>query len=198
MPNVKLVAASTGVSAFVWNVPTGAHQIVLTGAAQGGVPGWVIPGSAGTPVRTGAVGLWHARTNGATGYVASGDYWSLLRGAFHTAVNLAGRGPAQIQVWDNTTGKLLAQRKVASGSSRRTGGFSFRINRVRTQRLYTGWGIWRTQMQPPPAGDVVGVRVWLPDDGSLSIYQVAITRSYGTRVNPEAAAGVGIHLQKPR
>lgn len=178
-PNVKLVASENGVWAFLWTAPRRTHTLNLKGAVSG-IPAWVVSGKAGTVIRWGPVSDWHIAPNGSTGYMIEGDYWRLMPGNFTASISVRGGGGADVQVWDDTTGSLLAQQQVPSTSTTETIPVVFDLARLHKQKMYTGWGIWRTQVQPPPTGEVIEVRVWVRrDEQAPSVYRLAVARTDG-------------------
>ena len=95
--------------------PRGSKWFSFTMPDNGEAPGWLLPGTAGTAVRTGPLRTWHAASTGRRGFVESGAIWSEGPGSYTASFNLSAAGGVKLQVRDATTHAVLAGVDVSTG-----------------------------------------------------------------------------------
>ncbi len=143
----KSAATPTGSVQFVesptepaWaaRTATGSRQLARAGRQHGG---WC------RPVRHPA-------------YVLYGTQWELAPGAYQLTVTLASSAACNVEVWDSTSGKSLARRRVPSLDAPAAVQTQVVVTGYRTVRPYSGWGPFSFIPRPPPSFDSIEVRVW--------------------------------------
>ncbi len=82
---------------------------------------------------------------------------------------LSVRGTAQVQVFDDATGRLLGARYLVGTGRPEQVRFNFTTPRFRAPSSFTdGFGPFRTELLPPLRFDPVELRVWVPRTGTSS------------------------------
>lgn len=150
-------------------------RLVLSGGASV-VPGWTTPGPAGVAQLQGPQGVSAARSDGRSGYVLSGDYWVTRAGRYMATVRLVVAGTATVEVWNDSSGHLLARRTLVSGTATQVTSLAFRITRGEYARTYSGWGPFVVDPIQPPRGAVVEIRVWVPAGATVSVLSVGVEK----------------------
>ena len=175
LPGVRLEASGEGVWAFEWNPPTSRRSLHLSGFTST-VAGWESAGPAGRPLTSGPPAGWRAVWVGRPGYVVSGDYWYLRRGAYEARAVVASSGPLSVQVWDSASGQLLAERRLASTVGRVSLLFSFQQTLPGNAPLPNGPGPFHlARVDAPNPGWPVEIRVYTPGDATISVYSIGIS-----------------------
>ncbi len=114
-PDARLKLDEHGVWAFEVTPPRGSEWFSFTMPNNGEAPGWLLPGTVGTAVRTGPLSTWHAASTGRRGFVESGAVWSEAPGTYTASFRVAAAGGVKLQVRDATTHALLARTDVTTG-----------------------------------------------------------------------------------
>jgi hypothetical protein len=174
LPGARLVTASQGVYVLRWQVPSGQRSVTLGGGDE--LDAWTAPGTAATPVRAGSSSGWHLASNGRRGYLLSGDYWREFSGSYLATVRISAAGPVNVEVWDNTTNRLLARTTTTGSSKTWDVKVPFRIGHEKPGVVYQGVGPFRDFPISQTSGDTVEVRVWTPDIAHVAIWSVTLGR----------------------
>lgn len=168
-----LVVQRDGVWVWRWRPSPGRRMITL-GRPTTATPAWTSSGAAGVGVTTGPVADWYVAANGKAGYVVARDYWYERRGSYQATVYLAASSEVSVEVWNASTGKLLARRLVSATSGRADVTVAFRQPLRGSAPVFRGLGIFRIQPVPPPQGWPVEIRVFTKAGGTVSVYSVAV------------------------
>jgi hypothetical protein len=179
----RLVTHANGVWAFRLAPPPGITAVTIPSGSSP-LPAWAGAGVAGRPVLDGAVGDWHMGATGAKGYVADGIEWLENPGRYHVEVTLsagasASGAPVNVEVWDNNTSTLLARRAIQSSDEIQEVVLPITAPAARNQTVFSGWGPFRAQFVPPPAGQRIEVRVWSPGRAAVNVYSAELTTASG-------------------
>jgi hypothetical protein len=181
----RLVTHGNGVWAFRLDPPPGMTSVAIPGGSSP-LPAWAGAGVAGRPVLDGAAGDWYMGATGAKGYVADGIEWLENPGRYHVEVTLsagasASGAPVNVEVWDNntTTSTLLARRAIQSSDGIQEVVLPITAPAARNQTVFSGWGPFRAQFVPPPAGQRIEVRVWSPGRAAVNVYSAELTTASG-------------------
>ena len=176
--HAALVTHAHGVWAFRWRPPPQVTRIsVPDGAAP--IPAWTSPGAAGRDVLTGPVAGWHVTSAGARGYVCAGLSWQEPPGRYQASVTLSATGPVNVEIWNNSGNVLLARRSLPGTSGVESVSLAVNAMTAYQARLYSGWGPFRADFVPPPAGQQLEVRVWSPGGQTVNVYRAGLTRAAG-------------------
>ncbi len=142
------------------------------------LPAWAFGTQTGAPVVGSTPKHWYVAGLGNNGNIIDQAYWRKPNGTYHVAVTISGWGPAQIQVWDATTGHLVANRYVTLSNGRRvTESYPFVFNTTRPSRPYGGWGWWRTDPVPGSKNNQLEVRVYAQASSMVNVYTVGLVSS---------------------
>jgi hypothetical protein len=176
LAGVRLVTHRDGVWAFRLTAARGNARRLTVGSAAGGrMPAWAITGAAGKALLGGGADRWSAAGNGHAGYVVDEAYWRFGPGRYRARVWMQSAGPVHVELWDATTGRLLARVSPQAVRGPAPVTLSARLKRTGTQQLFSGWGPWVTRPDPPP-GNELEVRVWSPGGpGRVRVYSVALS-----------------------
>lgn len=183
--HAHLLLSRAGVWLWSWDPPPGATKLALSGG-EGALPAWALNPGAGEAVLSGPPAGWHLASPGRPGYVASGDYQRLSPGAYLATAEVASTGPVSVEVWDDTDGKLLARRQLASTNGESAVQMAFRLDRLHPPRIYRGWGIWRLSPRSRAPGDQVEIRVYSPGSQVVDVYSLQLSSL------PPGAGGSGL------
>lgn len=178
-PQMRMVADSQGVWAFEWSPRPTTKQITFGASVYAATPGWLIPGTSGAAVQRGPLAAWHAASTGQAGYVIDGAYWPGARGSYTATAKLKVSGTAAVEIWNDTTGRLLARQVVTSTQKIKTVRLRVRLNKQGvgsdTAGLFRGHGLWASTPVPTPGGNNLEVRVWSPGGvNHTSVYSVQL------------------------
>ena len=173
--HATLVAHGHGVWAFHWHPPPGLRTLRIPDGS-GGLPAWAAPGAA-RAVLTGPVPGWHAASAGGPGYVADGLAWQEPVGPYQASVRLSASGPVNVEVWNDNGDVLLARRTLPGTSGVQTETMPVDAPVRYPSRSYSGWGPFRAEFVPPPAGQRLEIRVWAPRGTAVSVYQASLIRA---------------------
>lgn len=185
--HATLITHANGVWAFRLNPRPGLRSVMVPGLLSP-LPAWAAEGAAGSPVLNGPVSGWHMAATGAMGYVADGIEWERTPpGRYLAHVTLSTTGPVNVEVWNNTTGSvLLARQHILATSGIQT--ITLPVNATVPYRAtaYSGWGPFRVDLDQPPAGERIEVRVWSPGNTLVNVYGAYLTTPAGTAPSPSA------------
>jgi hypothetical protein len=174
-----LVARANGVWAFRWTPPPGVGEIAVPDASTP-LPAWSSAGAAGQAMMSGPVSGWRLIATGARGYVADGMEWREPPGRYQASVALSAAGPVNVEVWDNTSRTLLGRRTIAPTSGIEQITIPVTAPDAPNAAVFSGWGPFRAAFIPPPAGQVLEVRVWSPGGIAVSVYSAELTDASGS------------------
>jgi len=177
MPHMRLALAANGIWAFEWAPPQGVRGLALRVTPR--VSAWTVPGLAGKAVLQGGPLNWRAISNGQPGYVMAGDYWRYPPGTVAANVSLSVTGTTNVELWDDSTGRLLERKALTHTSGRTTVLLHGNVLAANVNPEYAGWGPWRIKPKQAPAGHTLEVRVWSPGGGDrVSVWSVAVVHAY--------------------
>jgi len=177
--HATLLTHANGVWAFRLTPPPGIHQVTVPGVSSP-LPAWAAAGVAGLPVLVGPVSGWHMTATGAKGYVADGIEWLEQPGLYNVTVTLSAAGPVNVEVWDDTSGALLARRLIPKTSGIQQIAMPVAAPDTRASGVYPGWGPFRADFMNPPPGQRLEVRVWSPGGEAVNVYSADLTATPGS------------------
>lgn len=173
LPDVRLVVRASGVWAFEWT-PGHVHALTVRTPSAAALPAWTVPGPAGSLV-FGRADSWHLRGGSRPGYTLAEDYWTVPAGRVTATVALAVSGRANVELWDDSSGRLLDRVVPSSSDGRQVVRLQAEVERTPTEGAYAGWGPWRIRPAQPPSGHVIEVRVWSPGTRTaVSVWSVTV------------------------
>ncbi len=155
--DARLKLDQDGVWAFEVTPPRGSKWFSFTMPDNGEAPGWLLPGTAGTAVRTGPLSKWHAASTGRRGFVESGAVWSEAPGSYTASFRLAAAGGVKLQVRDATTHAVLAGIDVTTGGRVKNVAVPFTVAggsannlelKVLAQNAHSTVGVYAMNVQP--------------------------------------------------
>lgn len=164
-----LITHANGVWAFRLDPPGGTGTFIPPGDFAP-LPAWAASGAAARPVLDGPVSRWHLAATGAKGYVADGLAWQEPPGRYLATVTLSASVPVNVEVWDDTTGTLLARRSIPGTRGIEQVAMPASVPAAPDATVYPGWGPFRADFTLPPPGQRTEVRVWSPGGGAVSVY----------------------------
>jgi hypothetical protein len=171
--HATLLAHRNGVWAFRWVPPPGPRTVAVP-AAPAALPVWVSPGVAGRAVMTGREPAWHVAASGARGYVSDGLEWLKPAGHYLASIELSASGPVNVEVWNDTGDVLLTRRGVPATVGTTTVRLPVAATTAYQPGLYEGWGPFRADFLPPPAGQRLEIRVWSPGGETVNVYRASL------------------------
>jgi hypothetical protein len=174
--HATLVMHANGVWAFRWRPPAGMRTFRVPGAPAV-IPAWALAGAAAKVVTSGPVADWHVTGSGGPGYVADGLSWREPAGRYAAQVTLsAAGGPVSVEVWNDTSNTLLARQNITatSGVETLTLGADVPVGSAAT--AYVGRGPFRAEFVPPPAGNLLEVRVWSASGAVVNVFSAGLVR----------------------
>jgi len=177
--HATLVTHANGVWAFLFSPPPGMSHIAVPDGSDP-LPAWAAAGAAGLPVLAGQVSGWHMTATGAKGYVADGLEWLEKPGGYSAAVTLSAAGPVNVEVWDDTTGTLLARRAIPQTSGIQQIVMPVAAPNAPNATAFSGWGPFHADFATPPAGQNLEVRVWSPGGEAVNVYSADLTAVPGS------------------
>jgi hypothetical protein len=176
--HATLLTHASGVWAFRWVPPAGAHTVAVP-ADPVSLPVWASPGAAGRPVMTGQEPAWHVAASGQRGYVSDGLEWLKPAGNYRASVELSSTGPVNVEVWNDTGDVLLSRRGVSATAGTITVRLPVAATTAYLPGLYAGWGPFRADFLPPPAGQRLEIRVWSPGGETVNVYRASLVTAAG-------------------
>jgi hypothetical protein len=175
-PHVRFVTAANGIWAYEWSAPRGARALTITPKQQSSVPAWPLAGKAGETVADGPASDWHVASTEQSGYVVDHAYWRETPGVYRASISLSVSSTANVEMWDDTTSRLLSRQSVPGSNGKVTVSTTVDLTQNTPQYLFSGWGIWR-QGVTEPTGDQLEVRVWSPGgDDEVDVYSVSLQK----------------------
>jgi hypothetical protein len=180
-PGSRLVLEDEGI--WVFRLSVNARTVPLKMTIPGlpsTLPAGLFETTVGTRVFAGSVQNWHIRSNGTAGALVFGDDWLERVGRYKAEVSFKSSGPVSIQVWNNTTNKMLAERDYRS-----TRGMVNAVMRVEVTRkdpvrasspgaLYLGFGPFHVDPIPAYVGNSLEIRVLVSSGVKASVYSVSM------------------------
>lgn len=176
-----LVMHADGVWAFRWTPPPDVHDITVPSNSSP-VPAWAAAGmlpAAGQAVMSGPVTNWHMAVMGARGYVADGLEWLKPPGLYSAYVTLSSSISVNVEVWDDISDTVLVRRTIAPTNGIEQVALPVDVPHESGASVYSGWGPFRAQFRPTPAGQRLEVRVWSPGGGEVNVYSAYLTTANG-------------------
>jgi hypothetical protein len=174
-----LVTHANGVWVFRWRPPPGVHTITVPGNSSP-VPAWTAPGVAGRVVTAGLPSTWHVTSTGDRGYVADELQWQEPPGRYQAQVTLSTTGPVNVEVWNDTGNTLLARQTLTATDGVQTIALPVEATTAYHADVFSGWGPFRADFIPPPAGNHLEVRVWSPGGSVVNVYSAEMTPAAGS------------------
>ena len=174
--HATLVTHANGVWALRWTPPPGVHSLAVPGDAAP-LPAWaapLAPGAVGRPVMTGPPGIWCVTSTGGKGYVTDGLAWQKPPGSYQALVTLSAAGAVNVEVWNDTSDTLLARRTIPATTGIESVAMPVDATTAYRANAYSGWGPFRADFVPPPAGERLEVRVWSPGTGTVKVYSAEL------------------------
>ena len=105
--------------------------------------------------------------------MTDGLQWRVKSGTYQATVRLSASGPINVEVWNDTCGKLLSRRTMQTVSEQPvTMPVSATADCV--VGAYPGWGLFRAHFIPPPTGQILEVRVWSPGGERVNVYSASL------------------------
>ena len=175
--HATLVTDTDGVWVFRWHPPRGVHQLEVPGGS-GPLPAWTAPGSAGRPVLTGPSSGWHVTSTGRPGYVADRLEWDRWPGWYEASVQLAARGPVNVEVWNNTGDVLLARRSLPGTDGIQIITLPVDALTGYPAPLYAGWGPFQAKFGDGIKPQRIEIRVWTPGSATVNVYQAGLASGH--------------------
>jgi hypothetical protein len=177
----KLVTHANGVWAFQVTPPPGINSIEIPdGTAP--IPAWAAAGAAGRPALDGPEPTWHMAATGAKGYVAYGDQWQIYPGRYRVNVTLSASAPVNVELWDDTTNRLVTRRTIAQTDGVQQITLPLTVPTAHDANAFSGWGPFHADFVSPLAGQRIEVRVWSPGDVAVNVYSGDLTTPSGGAV----------------
>lgn len=142
------------------------------------LPAWAFQSQTGRRVFGSSPQYWYVTGLGHNGNILDQAYWREPNGTYQVTVQWSGWGPAQIQVWDASTGRLVANRYVPLANGQKvTTTYRFAFTSTRPTAPYAGWGLWQTQPISGPKNNQLEVRVEANASSMVNVYQVGLTKA---------------------
>jgi hypothetical protein len=115
-------------------------------------------------------------STGGLGYVVDQLEWQAPPGRYDAAVTLlTAGGPVNVEVWNDTSGALLARRTVLPTDGIQTISMPVDATIPYQAKVYAGWGPFRADFTSPPPGERLEVRVWSPGGTLADVYSADLT-----------------------
>jgi hypothetical protein len=171
-----LITHANGVWAFRWHPPPGTRALGIPGEASV-LPAWAAPlarGTAGRPVLAGPPATWHVTSTGGEGYVADELAWQVPPARYLAVAELSATGPVNVEVWNDTGNVLLARQNLAGTVGIQQVVLPVNARTPYRAHAYPGWGPFRADFVPPPAGERLEVRVWSPGGVKVNVYSAEL------------------------
>jgi hypothetical protein len=182
--HAALIAHANGVWAFRWTPPPGVREITVPDGSTP-LPAWPTAGAAGLTVMSGPVSGWRVTATGAKGYVADGIEWLEPPGSYRATVALSAAGPVSVEVWDDTSNTLVARRTIPATDGIQQVTMPVDAPHAPNATVFSGWGPFRADFVPPPAGQMLEVRVWSPGGFAVSVYSADLTAASGSSLGTQ-------------
>ncbi len=175
--HATLVTHANGVWAFRWRPPPSVHAIAMPHGESAPLPAWAAPsapGGVGRAILTGPAGSWRVASIRGRGYVADGVAWQEPAGRYQALVSLSSTGPVNVEVWNDTGNVLLARQSIPGTTGVESVALAVDATTPYRARIFSGWGPFRADFAPPPAGERLEVRVWSPGSGTVNVYSAEL------------------------
>jgi hypothetical protein len=173
MPNVTLVSSHAGVWVFKLVRLSRNEVLDITGyTGDEPISAGSQAGPDGIEIRTGPGKTWYLQSKQQRGYVLAYDYFYRDPGKYEASVTLSNEGPVIVEVWNNSSKKLLARRLLDNSATPRTVELPVEFSKPHTAITFYGSGIWWVSGRPY-AGDQLEVRVFSPGESSVHVDSVS-------------------------
>lgn len=159
--HASLITHANGVWAFRWQAPPNVSAVEVPGQPLA-LQARTSPGAAGRDVLAGPPTRRHVASTGARGYVSDGLRWLKRPGTYQASVSLSASGPVNVEVWNDNCNSLLARRTVPATPGVQSVVMNVSVTTACPTATYSGWGPFRANFLPPPAGQRLEIRVWSP------------------------------------
>lgn len=178
-PGMHLAVSGNGVWAFVTQPSRSAKQFKISGQVYGTLPAAFFAGAAGVVQNRKQLAGGYVSSTNSAGYVIDRDYWPAPVGNYEATTKLSVRGDAYVELWDDTTDRLLGRRTLTNTHGVTTVTLGATLTRKqlgsRTAGLYSGLGAWGRRPIPTVDGDRLEIRVWQPGHGTaVKVYSVRV------------------------
>jgi hypothetical protein len=112
------------------------------------------------------------------GYLVWGDYWLESAGPAVATAVVSGQGPISVEVWDPTTGTLIARRLSVLTGQKVQVTIPFVVSKPRPELgVFHGFGPFGSS-PTTPNGDQIEVRVFTPGPQTqATAFSVGVTKS---------------------
>lgn len=133
--------------------------------------------TAGTADRRGNVGSWYVSgSNRADGPILWGDRFLRTVGKYRATVTIQGSGPARVEVWNDTTGRLLASRDAQISGTARIGlrAAITRSDPIRSAVAAGGTALFKIDPVPAYPGNYLEVLVYSTSPAKLKVRTVSL------------------------
>jgi hypothetical protein len=177
-PGATLMTHANGVWAFRWHPPAGTKAIQIP-TGSGVIQAWTNPGAAGQSIVSGPTADWHAAATGKRGYVTDELEWLDQPGSYRASVTLSATGPVNFEVWNDNCNRLLARRTLTATGGTETAQMPVDATAACGAPVYSGWGPFRVEAIPPPAGQRLEIRVWSAGGETVNVYRAGLTAASG-------------------
>ncbi len=168
--HASLVAEDADV--WLFRLPTGPARVVRFDPSPTEAA-WAVRTATGTRILEGPGDTWRlAQGRRVPGYALYGAEWILAPGTYQSTVTMASTGPSVVEVWDSTTGVLLARRHLPAVEAPMAVQSVVQVTDRRPTQPFTGWGPFSFQPRPGQSSDWIEVRVWTDGRSAVSLYDV--------------------------
>ena len=168
-PEARLIFEHHGV--YLWRL-TGRSALNLS--PHNILPAWVFSSATGKRVVGSAPAHWYV-TGLTTGNVIQQAYWREHPGTYRVSVRYASIGPINVQVWDATTGHLIAQTFPPSTKGHlQTIHKTFHFVQPGPPVTFKGWGLWQVLPVPGHIRNQLEVRICAKMNSSVNVYSLGI------------------------
>lgn len=172
----KWLAHRDGVWAIMWHPSREVRSVDLS-SSQTSISAWTLAGAAGKDSFNGPVTDWSRISNGHSGYVVAGDYFSEEPGSYVARVKLSSRVPVNVEAWNATGNVLLARATLTPHAPARIVALPVDVRRLYPNVAYSGLGPFRITPIPPAPGNQIELRVWTPGGGRVRVYSLGLSRA---------------------
>ena len=113
-------------------------------------------------------------SNGKSGYIVAQDYWREEVGHFVASASLSCTGRVSVQVWNDTSNRLVGQEIVDTHGNRKTVEVPFTVACLAPPDVYPGFWPFRIKPLPPPPGNTFEIRIAGSSDSGARVYLVSL------------------------
>jgi hypothetical protein len=178
--HASLLGSSGGIWVLRWTPPRTANSVTLPSRSSS-EPAWALNSSIGNPMTSGPPAHWsmNVASNAPSGYAIYGAYWRVLPGQYNVTVNATTSAPVNVEVWNDASGTLL-ERFNMLGTASAPIVAPVDITTVQNSNTFSGVPPFSVSPLPPPPGELIEVRVWVPSGTTASISSVTLRAAPGS------------------